>query len=162
MPKKNGRPIKYEGEVTDKRVFNLALLGLTDAQIAKCLSVSYSLLNRWKTDHPSFMDAIRTSKDEADAKVFACLRSRATGYSYTSKKDVIVNDKKVTLEEEKHYPPDVPAIKSWLANRRKMKFNYDNVSAEEAFSLTPEQLNEMSIEDIEILQKAQEIIKNNS
>jgi len=125
--KKNGRPTEYKGEETDKRAFKLALLGLTDEEIADNLDICPATLYNWKDkDHasfqPSFLEMLMKAKDEADAEVFACMRQRAMGYTKTI--DIEHPDGTKT-REVKYYPPDVPAQKAWLANRRKMKFNAD-------------------------------------
>lgn len=60
--------------------FKLALLGLTDAQMANLFGVVESTFHKWKHDHPDFAEQLYKGKDLADAEVAASLyRSACTG-----------------------------------------------------------------------------------
>lgn len=82
-----------------ERAYRLALLGLTDAEIAAALDCSVSTLRKWYEAHPDFCQAVRDGRTEADAKVAASLYKKAT------------------------VDGDVSAQKYWLTNRSK---RYEN------------------------------------
>jgi hypothetical protein len=62
-----GRPIIYEAEAHCARAFKLALLGLTDLEIAEQFGISELTLNRWKAEHPEFRKSLKNGKVPADA-----------------------------------------------------------------------------------------------
>lgn len=55
----------------------MAQEGLTEEQIAERLGVGITTLSRWKNEHPEFREALKVSKDEADAKVVESLYKQA-------------------------------------------------------------------------------------
>lgn len=125
-----GRPTLYNDKMR-KIAFNLALLGATDEQIADTLNIAVSTLNLWKNEHPEFMEAIRSGKTEADAKVAAGLYKRAIGFKF--EETTIENTMLTTVSQagnvemtpgvlvkrvKKMVPPDVTAQKFWLTNRQ--------------------------------------------
>jgi hypothetical protein len=118
-----GRPSKYKDEFaeTAKR---LALLGLTDAEMANVFDVSEQTLNAWKQAHPEFLESLNEGKAIADGRIAERLFHRAMGYSHDAVK--IVADAK-TKEEHvvhytEHYPPDTTACIFWLKNRQRGKW----------------------------------------
>jgi len=122
-----GRPSKHEGRKTNKLVYRLSLLGLTDKEMAGVLEIDVSTLQDWKKDHPQFTDAIKKGKDNADSNVVKSLYKRANGYDYTETKIEKGTNSKGTVNSitttRKHVPPDVGAIAFWLKNRRGKKWN---------------------------------------
>jgi hypothetical protein len=98
----------------------IAKLGATDVDIAKCFQVSESTINAWKREHFEFAEALKRGKQVADALVEASLFHRATGYSHEAVK--IFADPKTGAEKQvayiEHYPPDTTACIFWLKNRR--------------------------------------------
>ena len=132
---------KYHGEETDQKAFRLALLGLTDEQMAAALDISTTSYYNWKDPKHkhfkrSFVESLRNAKDDADAKVFACMYQRAIGYDKEIRLTKVMDDGTEVeyLDDIKHFPPDVAAQKHFLANRRKMKFNYDGDKALDTIS----------------------------
>ena len=73
-----GRDSKYQVEYADQAK-KLALLGLTDSEMADFFEVAESTFHKWKHDFPAFSESIREGKVEADANVAATLYRRATG-----------------------------------------------------------------------------------
>lgn len=121
-----GRPSEYKA-VYAKLVYHLCLLGATDAEIARQFEVSTVTLDSWKRKHPKFLGALKSGRDEADAKVVARLYDRAMGYSHpdTDIRTVSIGDgcsKIVQTPIIKHYPPDVTACIFWLKNRQREKW----------------------------------------
>lgn len=112
-----GRPTKYKPEFA-KQAFKMALLGLTDEEMAGVLGVSKSTFNLWKREHPVFSDSITRGKVPADADVAASLYERACGYSH---RETIVGwyeGEAKTKVVTKQYPPDTQAATRWLYNRQ--------------------------------------------
>lgn len=123
LHKKAGRPTAYDPRF-DRIAARFALLGSTDAQLADALGVTVSTLTNWKKGHPTFLAALKSGKDEADAKVVASLYQRATGYSHKAVKILAVpngNNQGSTVEQVPYverYPPDATSMIFWLKNRR--------------------------------------------
>jgi predicted transcriptional regulator len=65
---------------------NLCARGLTDAEIAKVLGVAESTLHSWKLKHEEFAEALKRTKEEANAIVEASLYKRANGFYYETER----------------------------------------------------------------------------
>jgi transcriptional regulator with XRE-family HTH domain len=117
----NDNAKKYEGEKTDKQIYKLCLLGLTDIEIADILGISKSILNKWKIDYPSVLDSISKGKHIADIKIVKSLYKSARGHQVVLDKEVYNQklDKVVQIQETVYVPPDVRAQIKWLSARRK-------------------------------------------
>ncbi len=113
-----GRPTKYDPDIHIKQVYELALLGATDVQIAKVLGIAESTLNKWKLEHPQFSESLNDGKDKADAEIAQALFHRAKGYSHAEDKIFNNNGEPLVVPTTKHYPPDPTAIIFWLKNRQ--------------------------------------------
>ena len=62
--------------------------------------------------------ACAVSLEVANSSVEGALLKRATGYTYTEKTwELIEGELRISKVTEKHVPPDVKAILSWLYNR---------------------------------------------
>jgi transposase-like protein len=121
--KKTGRPSAYRPEFT-KQAYHLALLGATDADIARALGVSDTTIDNWKRQHPEFLGSLKAGKDQADANVAKSLYRRALGYSHPAVKIITVargGNAGSDVEEvpyTERYAPDTTAAIFWLKNRR--------------------------------------------
>jgi hypothetical protein len=124
------KPIPYEPEYHNLAAMQAMRDGLTEAEGAKRLGISYTTWKLWKNQFPSFAAAIKEGKLPVDAAVESALLKRALGYTYTE----------VTVEREggvavkrkrirKHVPGDVTAMIFWLKNRR--PDNWRDVSRQE-------------------------------
>lgn len=114
-----GRPCGYDTAM-DAQAFKLALLGLTDAEMARFFDVSRNTLHRWKAENPGFRDAVQRGKEIADAEVAHALYKRATGMRIVSEKAWKGNDGKIVIAKTvTEVPPDTRAAIHWLANRRR-------------------------------------------
>jgi hypothetical protein len=109
-----GRPTDYTEKMCEQ-VFEMALLGLTDAQMAKVLGVSESTFNLYK-DIPEFSESLTRGKEEADGKVAKAMYKRALGITVTE--EALTRDGEV-VKLKKELPPDTAAAKHWLANRQR-------------------------------------------
>jgi hypothetical protein len=97
---------------------NLAMLGATDADLARAFDVAESTINLWKKEHPEFSESLKRGKDEADACVGQRLFQRATGYSHEDCHVSNFQGQITVTPLVKHYPPDTTAAIFWLKNRR--------------------------------------------
>ena len=138
-----------------REAYELALLGLSDAKIAKVMGVSEETINYWKRTKPRFKTMISKGRDTANAKVATALFQRAIGYSHP---DVHISNYKgeITVTPiTKHYPPDTDACKSWLAMkdrenwspRQQIDVNTTNIN------ITKIDLTGLSKEELKIAQK---------
>lgn len=112
-----GRPSKYRAEFVEWGR-KLALLGATDADLARAFEVDEGTLNRWKAAHPAFRESLKGGKDQADAEVAEKLFHRAKGYSHEAVKIMQHEGRVIEAPYTEHYPPDTTAAIFWLKNRR--------------------------------------------
>lgn len=128
-----GRPTDYRPKHA-KQALSLALLGLTNKEIAEFLDIHESTLYDWQDKHPKFAEALKTGKEKADIEIIDKLRTRAKGYKYQEVTyERIVTEQEMETGREtsdtqqplyrkrvvtKEMPPDVTAQIYWLKNRR--------------------------------------------
>lgn len=115
---KGGRPTRYKSEYVEQ-ARKLCLLGATDEALADFFSIAVSTLNKWKKDHPEFMESLKSGKQIADANVAQSLYNRALGYT-TKETKIASFEGRITdkLDVDKHYPPDPTSAIFWLKNRQ--------------------------------------------
>jgi hypothetical protein len=114
-PNKGGRPTKYK-EAFNDQVFEMALLGLSDSQMANILGITEQTFNNWKTEHPMFFESLTQGKENADGKVAKAMYKRALGLTIIE--EALTKDGQI-VQLKKELPPDTPAAKHWLANRQR-------------------------------------------
>src|SRR5712691_7658233 len=114
-----GQPTRYEPAFCP-RARRLALLGLTDTEIADQFGISPDTLYEWRRRHPEFSDSLDAGKIEADAQVAEGLYNRARGMSVPAVKifQGTPEGGPVIVPHQEHLPPDVGAAKLWLSRRR--------------------------------------------
>jgi hypothetical protein len=114
-----GRPTKYRDEFVEQ-VYKLALLGLTDEEIAQFFEVDPTTLYSWDETHPEFSQSRARGKMPADGEVAAKLYHRANGYSHDAVKIFMPAGaaEPVYAPYTEHYPPDTQAATWWLKNRQ--------------------------------------------
>jgi hypothetical protein len=116
--------LKYSPKYHDPWAWSLAIRGATDAEISAAFGISERTLNRWKSEHPSFLEALTNGKDAADSKVERKLYERATGCTTTDTETIAQQDGKGKLTvirkrtTAREYPPDTMAAMYWLNNRQ--------------------------------------------
>lgn len=140
-----GRPTKYNEEILEQ-ARKLALLGLTDQQMADVLGVSRSCLDKWKVAHPEFLRIVKEAKEMADAKMAEALYHRGLGYSHPEEKILVVDGQIERVATVKHYPPDTQAAKFWMMNRQPHLFR-DKREVEHSGTVTLEEMLTDSNED---------------
>ena len=139
--KKGGKPIKktYKRDKGGKgsgkggalykashaeRAYKLALLGLTDVEMATAFGVCEATIHNWKNRFPEFKDMLNKGKTEADAEVATSMYQAAKGYSHPDTKFVRIGKKGVrSIPVTKHYPPDGNLAKFWMKNRTRNNAN---------------------------------------
>ena len=98
----------------------LAELGATDVEIADFFKISVTTLYEWRCRFAEFAQATRIGKDAADDRVERAMFQRSVGYTFDSEKIFLPAGARraVRVPIREHVPPDVPAARHWLANRR--------------------------------------------
>jgi len=112
---KLGRPTKYK-EAFNDQVFEMALLGLTDTQMATIIGINQDTFNEWKKVYPIFSESLMRGKEDADGKVAKAMYKRALGLTIIE--EALTKDGQI-VQLRKELPPDTPAAKHWLANRQR-------------------------------------------
>jgi hypothetical protein len=116
---RRGRPHTYD-PCFAPRARKLALLGMTDVEIAEFFGVQPSTLYRWRNEIPEFSEALLDGKAAADAEVATSLYNRACGMKVPAVKifQGTPDGDPVVVPYQEHLPPDVGAAKLWLTNRQ--------------------------------------------
>lgn len=92
--------------------------GLTDKEIQESIGVSHTCFSSWKRKYPELREALRKSKERADAKVENALFLSAVGHVEKVKRSrVLSSGDIVEYEEEEYVKPDIKAIMFYLCNR---------------------------------------------
>lgn len=105
-----------------KQAKKLALLGMTDKEMAAFFEVTEFTINKWKRDFPEFGLVLKEGKEIADAKVVQSLYRRALGYRHKAVKHFNYKGDIIEAEYVERYPPDTTAAIFWLKNRQSQKW----------------------------------------
>jgi hypothetical protein len=118
-----GRPTTYDGCFAP-RAHRLALLGMTDVEIADQFGISPDTLYEWGRRHPEFSEALRAGKSEADAEIAEALFERARGAKVPAVKIFMASGsaEPVYARYTEHLPPDTNAAVRWLMNRQPQRW----------------------------------------
>lgn len=117
-----GRDSTYEDWMPEQ-AHRLALLGLTDEEIARAFGVHPDTLYKWVKKHGAFAEAISSGKERADAEVAYSLYQRARGVTVRSEKAFKGKDGEVVVAQTKtQLAPDVRAAEIWLRNRQRRRW----------------------------------------
>lgn len=101
----------------------LALLGLTNEELADFFGVHVSTFYRWMSENSGLREAVNAGKVIADANVADSLYKRATGEHVQVEK--IVKDREGNYQSMKYMqyiPGDTGAAMNWLKNRQRGKW----------------------------------------
>lgn len=117
-----GRPSLYDASMNEAAE-KLALLGMTDEEMAKFFGIDTSTFYEWMKTYPAFSEAVYAGKDIADANVASSLYKRATGEhvlieAVRKGKD---GDHQV-VKFRQFIPADPGAALNWLKNRQPEKW----------------------------------------
>lgn len=104
-----------------EQAYKLAMLGLTDKQMAEFWGLQVQVIDYWKQQKEDFRAALKRGKIEADAEVAIALHKKACGYDY--EEELIFKNKagEITGRQtvKKHQPADSWAALKWLAIRQR-------------------------------------------
>jgi hypothetical protein len=120
---KTGRPTLYRPELCEL-ARRLALLGLTETEMADAFNVDVGTLIEWKARHREFREAIQRGGVHADAHMADSLYHRGLGYQHEAVRIFMPAgaDAPVYAPYTEHYPPDTTAASLWLRNRQPSKW----------------------------------------
>lgn len=118
-----GRPGVYS-EHYPELARRLALLGVTDKEMASVFGISVEGLYVWDKKYPDFMKSRARGGMVADGAVAARLFHRAVGYDHEAVKIFMPQgaEEPIYAPYTEHYPPDTQAATWWLKNRQKDKW----------------------------------------
>lgn len=95
--------------------------GLTDEQISKNMSISYSTFREWKKKYSALSAALKKGKTPVDFEVENALLKRAMGFEYEETETIIEEvdgkQRKRIKKIKKVALPETSAIIFWLKNR---------------------------------------------
>lgn len=133
----------------------LALLGLTDKEMAQAWGVSPDTVYSWKNKHEEFREAVRRGRTIADGKVAASLYRRAIG-GWIDEYRVNATGGKIHITKVKKYlPPDVEAIKYYLSLRQREKWSQKADGTPAQVNITQINLKDVGEEDLQIIKQIQ-------
>ena len=112
-----GRPRLYQPGF-DEMAFKICLMGASNPKISEFFNIAESTLYKWMNDYPSFSEAIGMGRVLADGEIAHSLYHRAKGYTHKEVKTALHEGEWVSIEIDKHYPPEVGAMKMWMYNRQ--------------------------------------------
>lgn len=115
--KKLGRPSKNLPDYYPKKVYSLALLGLTDKEIGDVLDIKEKTFQSWKRKYEALRVKLHEGRIGSLEKVADSLYHKAIGYSHPETKVFMYQGKIITKEVIKHYPPDTGAACFILKNK---------------------------------------------
>lgn len=120
----SGRPSGYDPEYHPRKAFKLALLGVSDKDIAHIFDITAQTFKEWKKQYKELSLSLLDGRIDADAEIAHSLYHRAKGYEHKETVFHVVRvdkdlDEVKATETIKHYPPDTKAIALFLANRTK-------------------------------------------
>ncbi len=115
-----GRESLYDPSMNDM-ARKLALLGLTDKEMAEFFGVDERTFNNWKAEFPAFFLSVQEGKTVADANVADSFYKRATGEHVEIEKIVKnrATGESSVIKVKTYIPGEAGAALNWLKNRRK-------------------------------------------
>lgn len=113
-----GRDSLYSPEMNDA-ARKLALLGLTNAEMAEFFGVDERTFYRWMSEFPAFCQSVNDGKIIADANVAESLYKRATGEHVMVEKVVKKDGAHEVIKVMTYIPGEAGAAMNWLKNRRR-------------------------------------------
>ena len=123
MKKSNaGRPTKYNAKKHPPAALRLAMLGLTNDEMAESMAISPSTFSLWIVEHEEFSVALYDGRDGADSRIAKSLYQKALGYSCEETR-VFCSEGQIVKETiKKNHPPDTGAASLWLKNRQSKRW----------------------------------------
>jgi hypothetical protein len=118
-----GRDSDYDPSMNDM-ARKLALLGLTNEELAEFFGVAERTIYRWLAEIPAFCQAVMEGKTVADANVADSFYKRATG-EHVQMEKVVKNretGEHTVIKYMTYIPGDSGAALNWLKNRRRQSW----------------------------------------
>lgn len=127
--KEKGRPTKFKEEYIEQG-YKLALLGMTDIQMANFFEVAESTFHLWKKENPIFSESVKRGKIMADMEIVNSLRQtcfdrqipetqafKVRNVFYNAEGKKVESEKVEYVEVTRGIPADYKGIALWLGNR---------------------------------------------
>lgn len=118
--------------------------GLTDEQISKNMSISYSTFREWKKKYSALSAALKKGKAPVDFEVENALLKRALGFEYEETETIIEEvdgkQKKRIKKIKKVALPETSAAIFWLKNRKPEQWRNVNPTVEAKLKAETEKL----------------------
>jgi hypothetical protein len=126
-------PLQISQKEANISLYRLALLGMTNEEIAEFFGVEISLFKQWLDGSVDMQRTLRNGRAVADGKVVAALHKRAIGMErvITKRNFTRVKNEETGEWEEvetsrqeiiEELPPDVGAAQFWLKNKAPKAF----------------------------------------
>ena len=143
----------------------LAMLGMSNKEIAMAIGKPVATLDYWIAQYQAVKEAIHNGRVIAVAEVAAALHKKAVGYSHPGTHICVVKGEVVETQITKFYPPDTAACVFILKNKTRNQAEPWSDSVQHQLTVTKQlQLtddtefnriinDEMSIEELKALQK---------
>lgn len=117
------RPSLYHPSMNEQAT-KLALLGMTDEEMAKFFGVHVQTFYNWQKEFQPFFEAVQEGKEYADANVAQSFYKRATGEHVELEKVVknTATGEHSVIKYKTFIPGDAGAALNWLKNRRRQSW----------------------------------------
>lgn len=142
-----GAKSKYEPWMNEQAK-RLALLGLTDDQIAEAFGIHISTLHDWRERHAAFSESLNEGRVRADGNVAHGLYQRAVGMTIYEERLAHQNGKQVVTRVAKQIPPDPGAAAMWLGARQRKLWSKDAAPKEDPDTPGIHDLADMADDDL--------------
>ena len=111
-----GQPTKFKTEYIEQ-AYDLAMMGMTDTELAKFFHVDQSTITEWKKVHEEFSIALTDAREKAIGKVVAAMYKNAIGYEHEDERIASDQGQPVVMKVTKRYQPNQGAAQFFLKNR---------------------------------------------
>ena len=161
IPRLPGRPAAYETVVEPNlaAIAGMSRRGATKKEIAEVLGISTPTLRVWENKYNVLANALKQTRELADAEVENALYRQAIGYRYRTQQ---VTTKGEIVEVELYQAPNTTAQIFWLKNRKpelwrdKQEITHDVGEdlaklIQESMGVSPQALPEGDVVDIEAI-----------
>jgi hypothetical protein len=155
-----------------RTVFYLALLGMTNEQMAVVFDINASEFNSWLHKFPTFLEALKKGKEQADSQVVYSLYQAAIGFEHDSEQIFMSKERTFGKDAQgrsyvmketpkiirvpivKKYPPSVKAALRWLEIRQPDQWSdRENKRAKVSIIQNNYDIHDLSTEELKVLQK---------
>lgn len=157
---------KYQyNESFSERAFKLALLGLTDREIADALGIPLLTMEKWKAnkykaDTSAFQKALDLGRQTANAEVAHSLYRQALGYTIEEEQAFVYKGEIMKTKVKKFIHPNATATLFYLKNRTKQNEHpFSDINKHEITGKNGGPIQMQDIDDIDISDLSDEELK---